>query len=302
MTLRTREGQPFLTINGIQTMSAQTYNLLAQVPELLAMGVEVIRISPQPQAMAAIIAAFDAARRGRQRTRHRRLGQRGAGRRLLVRRSRHREPAAIHTRTHGKEPVHEPGFFDSPFQTAEPGLGRSAPICRNGHTRWPWRRRSTPPPSSGCSPRTAWRNSKGEASSSKCLDAGGQACFNYRGGLFRPLFKVPHRRRTCASAPTCRLSCNCWHARKIRTRCSSTANCRSSATPNWAGDQEHARRRRVAATADAADLPTEPTARGPGMPARGHAAPTAGWSRPRRRASPARSAPACCGGWSSSFP
>ena len=64
MTLRTREGQPFLTINGIQTMSAQTCNLLAQVPELLAMGVEVIRISPQPRAMAAIIAAFDAARRG----------------------------------------------------------------------------------------------------------------------------------------------------------------------------------------------------------------------------------------------
>jgi collagenase-like PrtC family protease len=64
MTLRTREGQPFLTINGIQTMSAQTCNLLAQVPELLAMGVEVIRISPQPRAMAPIIAAFDAARRG----------------------------------------------------------------------------------------------------------------------------------------------------------------------------------------------------------------------------------------------
>jgi collagenase-like PrtC family protease len=64
MTLRTREGQPFLTINGIQTMSAQTCNLLAQVPELLAMGIEVIRISPQPRAMAAIIAAFDAARRG----------------------------------------------------------------------------------------------------------------------------------------------------------------------------------------------------------------------------------------------
>ncbi|MBK7676843.1 U32 family peptidase [Accumulibacter sp.] len=64
MTLRTREGQPFLTINGIQTMSAQTCNLLLQVPELLAMGIEVIRISPQPRAMAAIIAAFDAARRG----------------------------------------------------------------------------------------------------------------------------------------------------------------------------------------------------------------------------------------------
>ena len=64
MTLRTREGQPFLTINGIQTMSAQTYSLLPQVPDLLAMGVEVIRISPQPQAMAAVVAAFDAARRG----------------------------------------------------------------------------------------------------------------------------------------------------------------------------------------------------------------------------------------------
>jgi len=28
------------------------------------MGIEVIRISPQPQAMTAVIAAFDAARRG----------------------------------------------------------------------------------------------------------------------------------------------------------------------------------------------------------------------------------------------
>ena len=66
MTLRTREGQPFLAINGIQTMSAQTYNLLPQVPELLKMGVEVLRISPQPKAMAAIIAAFDAARDGQE--------------------------------------------------------------------------------------------------------------------------------------------------------------------------------------------------------------------------------------------
>ncbi|WP_313953835.1 U32 family peptidase [Accumulibacter sp.] len=64
MTLRTREGQAFLAINGIQTMSAQTYNLLPQMPELLKMGIEVVRISPQPQAMAAIITAFDDARRG----------------------------------------------------------------------------------------------------------------------------------------------------------------------------------------------------------------------------------------------
>ena len=64
MTLRTREGQPFLAINGIQTMSAQTYNLLPQMPELLRIGIEVVRISPQAKAMAAIIAAFDEARRG----------------------------------------------------------------------------------------------------------------------------------------------------------------------------------------------------------------------------------------------
>jgi collagenase-like PrtC family protease len=64
MTLRTREGQPFLAINGIQTMSAQTYNLLAQVPEMLAMGIDIVRLSPQPGHMPEIIAAFDAARRG----------------------------------------------------------------------------------------------------------------------------------------------------------------------------------------------------------------------------------------------
>ena len=64
MTLKTREGQPFLAINGIQTMSAQTYNLLAEVPEMLKMGIDIIRVSPQPKQMAAIIAAFDAARRG----------------------------------------------------------------------------------------------------------------------------------------------------------------------------------------------------------------------------------------------
>lgn len=64
MTLKTREAQPFLTINGIQTMSAQSYNLLQQVPEMLNMGIEAIRISPQPQHTAEIVAAFDAARRG----------------------------------------------------------------------------------------------------------------------------------------------------------------------------------------------------------------------------------------------
>jgi collagenase-like PrtC family protease len=64
ITLKTREGQPFLAINGIQTMSAQTYNLLAEIPDMRAMGIDVARISPQPQHTAEIIAAFDDARRG----------------------------------------------------------------------------------------------------------------------------------------------------------------------------------------------------------------------------------------------
>ena len=64
MTLKTREGQPFLAINGIQTMSAQTYNLLAEVPEMLTKGIDAIRLSPQSTHMPEIIAAFDAARRG----------------------------------------------------------------------------------------------------------------------------------------------------------------------------------------------------------------------------------------------
>ena len=64
LTLKTREGQPFLAINGIQTMSAQTYNLLAEIPEMRKMGIDAIRLSPQPHHMPEIIAAFDAARRG----------------------------------------------------------------------------------------------------------------------------------------------------------------------------------------------------------------------------------------------
>ena len=65
MTLKTREGQPFLTLNGIQTMSAQTYNLLAEIPGMLTMGIDIVRLSPQAQHMPEIVAAFDAARRGR---------------------------------------------------------------------------------------------------------------------------------------------------------------------------------------------------------------------------------------------
>ena len=64
LTLKTREGQDFLTINGIQTMSAQSYNLLHEVPDMLQMGIDIVRLSPQRAHFGEIIAAFDAARRG----------------------------------------------------------------------------------------------------------------------------------------------------------------------------------------------------------------------------------------------
>jgi len=62
LLVKTREGQPFLTLNGIQTMSAQTMNLLTQMPELIHAGIERIRISPQETGMDAILSAFAATR------------------------------------------------------------------------------------------------------------------------------------------------------------------------------------------------------------------------------------------------
>jgi collagenase-like PrtC family protease len=64
MVVKTREKASFLTLNGIQTMSAQSYNLLAEMREMRQLGIDAVRISPQPAHTAAIVAAFDAARRG----------------------------------------------------------------------------------------------------------------------------------------------------------------------------------------------------------------------------------------------
>lgn len=58
MPLQTREGQSFLNLNGIQVQSGETYNLVNEVGELHALGVEIMRLSPQPQGMFEIIDAF----------------------------------------------------------------------------------------------------------------------------------------------------------------------------------------------------------------------------------------------------
>jgi collagenase-like PrtC family protease len=58
MRLRTREGDPFLVINGIQTQSDRVQNLAAEIPRLREMGVDVLRISPQARNTAAIVRLF----------------------------------------------------------------------------------------------------------------------------------------------------------------------------------------------------------------------------------------------------
>jgi collagenase-like PrtC family protease len=62
--LKTRESDEFLVLNGTQTQSARVYNLVDSLDALRAMGVDAIRLSPQSQNMAAVVAVFDCALRG----------------------------------------------------------------------------------------------------------------------------------------------------------------------------------------------------------------------------------------------
>jgi O2-independent ubiquinone biosynthesis protein UbiV len=64
LVLKTREAEEFLVLNGIQTQSARVYNLLDEVGVMQAMGVDVLRISPQANDTQQVIALFDQARTG----------------------------------------------------------------------------------------------------------------------------------------------------------------------------------------------------------------------------------------------
>jgi collagenase-like PrtC family protease len=61
LPLATRDGKIFLNLNGIQTQSASCVDLGAQLPQLAAMGVEIVRLQPQSQHMAEVVAAVDTA-------------------------------------------------------------------------------------------------------------------------------------------------------------------------------------------------------------------------------------------------
>lgn len=58
LSLKTREGQHFLTLNGIQTQSALVYNLVSELDSMRELGVDIVRISPQAQHTDRIIALF----------------------------------------------------------------------------------------------------------------------------------------------------------------------------------------------------------------------------------------------------
>jgi len=60
MPLRTLEDKPFLTVNGVQTMSHDYLNLTGELADLAAMGVTRFRLSPQSGDMVSVAAIFRA--------------------------------------------------------------------------------------------------------------------------------------------------------------------------------------------------------------------------------------------------
>jgi collagenase-like PrtC family protease len=62
--LRTREGEEFLVLNGIQTLSARSHQALDSFDELRRLDVDVLRISPQSELTFKVLGMFDAARNG----------------------------------------------------------------------------------------------------------------------------------------------------------------------------------------------------------------------------------------------
>jgi collagenase-like PrtC family protease len=64
LALATREGEPFLTLNGIQTQSAGVYSLIGELPSLRELGVASLRLSPQSRNMGRVVEAFQAALAG----------------------------------------------------------------------------------------------------------------------------------------------------------------------------------------------------------------------------------------------
>jgi collagenase-like PrtC family protease len=58
LDLSTLDGRPFLTVNGVQTLSYEYLNLIAEIPALRAMGVSRFRLSPHNLDMVEVASIF----------------------------------------------------------------------------------------------------------------------------------------------------------------------------------------------------------------------------------------------------
>jgi collagenase-like PrtC family protease len=63
LPVRTLEGRPFLVLNGVQTQSARICSLVRELPEMERIGVDLVRISPQPAGIGEIAALLKRALR-----------------------------------------------------------------------------------------------------------------------------------------------------------------------------------------------------------------------------------------------
>ena len=64
MLLETREGKPFLAVNGVQTLSAGVYSLAEEIGQLSEAGADLLRVSPQSANTAQVLRVLRAASEG----------------------------------------------------------------------------------------------------------------------------------------------------------------------------------------------------------------------------------------------
>lgn len=61
LPLTTRDGEPFLVLNGIQTQSFRVLNLAAELPQMRELGVDAVRLSSAHEGFDEVIAVFRSA-------------------------------------------------------------------------------------------------------------------------------------------------------------------------------------------------------------------------------------------------
>lgn len=58
LPLATREGEPFLRINGVQVMGEEVIDLGPEMQSLRSLGVDILRLVPQPEGLEPVVQRF----------------------------------------------------------------------------------------------------------------------------------------------------------------------------------------------------------------------------------------------------